>query len=106
MALYLSEKPELKHLSFKFSHAEVKFGRWKLDNPCSYWDALRVSHVSPPSSPIKRTFNLKIGSDLYVLDTPKNPRAIDQTEGILSDLSEKLDEEGIEPTDLIKRAWK
>ena len=43
---------------------------------------------------------------IHVFNVPKNPKSIDQTEGILSKFAQKLDEEGIEPTDLVKKAWK
>jgi len=32
--------------------------------------------------------------------------ALDETEGVLSKLNEKLDREGIDTPDLVKRAWK
>ena len=41
-----------------------------------------------------------------MLSVPKDLGAIDQTEGILSDLTRQFEEQGIEPVDLVKRAWK
>ena|SRR3990170_8809585 len=50
---------------------------------------------------LQRVFDSKSGLEICVLSVPKDLAAIDQTEGILSDL-----EQGIEPVDLVKRAWK
>ena len=64
------------------------------------------STVSPSSPVPERLYDLKTGMYIHVLNVPKNPKSIDQTEGILSEFAPKLDEEGIEPADLVKRAWK
>lgn len=93
------------HLSFKIPPMKNKFIQQELELPCACWIKLST-HISSTSSPIKRIFDPKSISYIYVLDTPKNPRSIDQTEGILSSLSQELEREGIEPIDLIKRAWK
>lgn len=54
----------------------------------------------------QRIFDAKSGLEIYVLNVPKDLRAIDETEGILKNLSQKLKDQNIEPVDLVKRAWK
>jgi len=54
----------------------------------------------------KRVFDPRSGLHVHILNAHKIPSSIDETEGILSDLALKLEEEGIDPTALIKRAWK
>ena len=55
---------------------------------------------------VQRVFDSKSGLEICVLSVPKDLGAIDQTEGILSDLTRQCEEQGIEPVDLVKRAWK
>lgn len=65
-----------------------------------------LDSVSYPYPSIDRAFDPKSKIHIYILNVPENPRSIDETEGILSDFAQSLDQEGIEPTDLVKRAWK
>lgn len=55
---------------------------------------------------IQRVFDSKSGLEICILSVPKDLAALDQTEGILSDLTRQYEEQGIEPVDLVKRAWK
>ena len=57
--------------------------------------------------PFARTIvDAKTGLLVCVLSEPKDAKAIDETEGILSHLARDLEEENLEPVDLVKRAWK
>jgi len=51
-------------------------------------------------------FDAKSGLQVCVLNVPKNAKAIDETEGVLSHLAQELEEQSLEPVDLVKRAWK
>lgn len=54
----------------------------------------------------QRVFDVKSELEIYVLNIPKDVRAIEETEGILKHLAEELEDHKIEPVDLVKRAWK
>lgn len=54
----------------------------------------------------QRMFDAKSGLQVCVLSVPKNARAIDETDGVLSYLAQELEEQSLEPVDLVKRAWK
>ena len=54
----------------------------------------------------QRMLDAKSGLQVCVLNVPKNARAIDETEGVLSHLAQELEEQSLEPVDLVKRAWK
>jgi len=65
-----------------------------------------LENTSELSAFPKRIFDARSGLYVYVLNARKDPGSVDRREGILSDFARKLDEERIEPTDLVKRAWK
>ena len=62
-----------------------------------------VSYCLPYAQKI---FDVKSGLQICVLNVPKNAKAIDETEGVLHHLAQKLEEQSLEPVDLVKRAWK
>jgi hypothetical protein len=51
-------------------------------------------------------FDAKSGLRICVLNVVKNTRAIDETEGILDQFARELEEQSLQPVDLVKRAWK
>ena len=55
---------------------------------------------------VQRIFDAKSGLQVCALNVPKNARAIDETEGVLSHLAQELEEQRLEPVNLVKRAWK
>lgn len=60
--------------------------------------------LSPPCP--QRMLDTKSGLHICVLNIPKDVSALDQTDGVLSYLTQQLEEQNIEPVDLVKRAWK
>lgn len=48
----------------------------------------------------------KTGKNVFILDTAKDLGALDETEGILQKIWEKLEKEKIDTPELVKRAWK
>jgi hypothetical protein len=53
-----------------------------------------------------RTLDEKTGRYIHILDVSKDARFLNETEGILKELNERLNEEGIDTPDLVKKAWK
>lgn len=62
--------------------------------------------ISLSSQSIQKIFDPKSGLQIYVLNVPKDAKAIKQTAGILARFEKRLAEEHVEPVDLVKRAWK
>ncbi|MEM3874658.1 MAG: hypothetical protein QXU45_05945 [Candidatus Bathyarchaeia archaeon] len=68
--------------------------------------AQRLDTVTFCPLEFQRMFDTRAKVEFFVLNVPKNMKAIDETEGILSALASKLAEQNIEPVDLVKKVWK
>jgi hypothetical protein len=81
-----------------------------LDSVQPYYASLTEADLSRTVSSfgvsLQRIYDSKTGLELCLLVFPKDLAAIDQTEGILRDLTHQYEEQGIDPVDLVKRAWK
>jgi hypothetical protein len=58
------------------------------------------------SSIISRILDEKTDKYITVLKVPTDVRFLEETEGILAELNERLEKEGIDTPDLVKKAWK
>lgn len=98
-------------------YLEYDQGYWVLPEKIEYLESVQLAHPSSTEAnlsgtvssfgvSLQRVFDSKSGLEICVLSVPKDLAAIDQTEGILSDLTRRCEEQGIEPVDLVKRAWK
>jgi len=98
MKICLERKIQAEYLDIKIPLTEQK-----ISCPLLWGDQLLINSSVPL---IEKILDPKSGLYIYILKATKDSQVIDRTEGILSDILQKLDEEGIEPIDLVKRAWK
>jgi len=54
----------------------------------------------------QKLFDARAKVEIVILNVPKNMKAIGETEGILCHLAAKMEEQNIEPADLVKKVWK
>jgi len=53
-----------------------------------------------------RIIDEKTGRYIHILNVPKDAQFLNETEGMLEELNERLNEEGIDTPDLVKKAYR